>query len=272
MNAIPDGEPEDLTAKQRATVARQFGTLGSGNHFVEVCLDEGDRVWTVLHSGSRGIGNQLAQGHIKTAKGIMKERLEKLEDPDLAYLAEGTPEFAAYIRDMLWAQRYAYASRQKMANALNGALFEAVGWDRLPVAVSQINCHHNFSQLEEHDGRRLWVTRKGAIKADVGDMGVIPGSMGASTYIVKGLGNKASYNSCSHGAGRRMSRSQAKRELDAHSLKVAMFGRTWNNSNADSLVDEHPRAYKDIEKVMAAQSDLCEVQHTLHQVLNYKGV
>lgn len=258
-----------LSGKQQNKAGEQFGTLGSGNHFAEVCLDERDRVWCVLHSGSRGIGNQLAQQHIAVAKGLMKERLISLEDPDLAYLVQGEPSFEAYLADMLWAQRYAMGSRTVMAQRALASLFEVVGHGE---HVRTINCHHNFTQLERHHGKDLWITRKGAIKAAVGDEGVIPGSMGTRSYVVSGRGSAAAYNSCSHGAGRRMSRGQARRELTADSLRSAMTGRTWNASAADLLVDEHPDAYKDIDRVMADQADLVTVQHTLRQVFNYKGV
>ncbi|WP_066368206.1 RtcB family protein [Herbidospora mongoliensis] len=258
----------ELTPKQDKTVAVQFGTLGSGNHFVEVCLDERDRVWTVLHSGSRGIGNQLATRHIADAKKAMKQAAIGLEDPDLAYFTQGTPEFTAYIDDMLWSQAYAMASRARMDAVLSNALFSVVGKGR---RVRTINCHHNFTQRETHQGKNLWITRKGAIKADTGDEGVIPGSMGTQSYIVRGKGNADSYHSCSHGAGRRMSRGQAKRTLTASSLKKAMEGRTWNADRASSLVDEHPEAYKSIDRVMADQTDLVTVQHTLRQIFNYKG-
>jgi tRNA-splicing ligase RtcB (3'-phosphate/5'-hydroxy nucleic acid ligase) len=262
------GHPRtELTGKQDATLVAQFGTLGSGNHFVEVCLDEDDRVWHVLHSGSRGIGNQLASQHIKAARGVMKRMFITLEDPDLAYFAQGTPEFDHYIADMLWAQRYAMGSRQVMADALSRSLFEVVGHGRV---VDVINCHHNFTQREHHMGRDLWITRKGAIKAGVGDRGVIPGSMGARSYIVEGLGNPASFTSCSHGAGRTMSRSQAKRDLTPDSLREAMGDRVWNG-DATALLDEHPLAYKPIEEVMAAQADLVKPLHELHQIFNYKG-
>ncbi|MCG5214964.1 RtcB family protein [Streptosporangium sp. KLBMP 9127] len=257
-----------LSAKQVTTVARQFGTLGSGNHFVEVCLDERDQVWTVLHSGSRGIGNQLATKHIAEAKTLMRRYFIELEDPDLAYLVQGTPEFTAYIRDMLWSQRYAMASRARMDQALSTALFGVVGKGS---RLRTINCHHNFTQQETHHGKDLWITRKGAIKADTGDEGVIPGSMGTRSYIVRGLGNPSSYASCSHGAGRRMSRGQARRALTAESLTTAMEGRTWNADRAAALVDEHPKAYKSIDRVMRDQQDLVEVQHTLRQIFNYKG-
>ena len=257
-----------LTSKQENTAACQFGTLGSGNHFVEVCLDEREVVWTVLHSGSRGIGNQLASAHIKVARQLAKTGALALEDPDLAYFVQGSPEFEGYVAAMLWAQRYAMASRARMADGLNRALLDFVGAGR---ELRRVNCHHNFTQRERHDGRDLWITRKGAIKAAVGDEGVIPGSMGTRSYIVTGLGDTASYTSCSHGAGRRMSRSQAKRDLTVESLHAAMGGRTWNADRAEALLDEHPASYKSIDQVMEDQRDLVSVQHVLTQVLNYKG-
>ena len=264
------GRPRtELDAKQERTTAAQFGTLGSGNHFVEVCLDERDRVWTVLHSGSRGIGNQLAQRAIAEAKGLMRERVERLEDPDLAYLVQGEPAFDTYIADMLWAQAYAMGSRRVMAERLLASLFSVVGAGE---HVRTINCHHNFTQLETHGGQDLWITRKGAIKAGVGDEGVIPGSMGTRSYIVAGLGSEESYTSCSHGAGRRLSRSKARKTLTVDSLREAMGGRSWNDDAAERLLDEHPASYKDIDRVMADQKDLVSVSHTLRQVFNYKGV
>ncbi len=263
------GEPAtELTPKQRTTAATQFGTLGSGNHFVEVCLDESDRVWLVLHSGSRGIGNQLAQKAIAQAKGLVKERFETLEDPDLAYLVEGDPAWQTYITDMLWAQRYALGSRERMMDAAVTSLVEVVGRGR---EMQRINCHHNFTQRERHDGRDLWITRKGAIKAAKGDLGVIPGSMGTRSYIVEGLGNEASYHSCAHGAGRRLSRNQARKTLTVDSLRQSMAGRVWNDRSAQALLDEHPASYKDIDQVMADQTDLVTVTATLRQIVNYKG-
>lgn len=268
--------PHTLSPRQEAKARAQFGTLGSGNHFVEVCLDERGKVWTVLHSGSRGIGNQLATYHIDKAKGAMKEYLTTLGDPNLAYFTEGTPEFAAYIADMRWAQRYAYESRARMNSQLLASLAEAVRPKRTPTAeeitVQVINAHHNYTEREHHGGRDLWITRKGAIKAGPGDMGVIPGSMGTDTYIVRGKGNPDSYHSSAHGAGRRMSRGEARRRLDKLGLREQMTGKTWLTGSATALIDEDPRAYKDITTVMADQSDLTEVVHVLTQVLNYKGV
>lgn len=258
-----------------AKAVHQMGSLGSGNHFFEVCLDELDRVWLVLHSGSRGVGNELAKIHIDKASKLMKRYFIELEDRDLAYLVEGQPEFNAYIDDMLWAQEYARVNRERMMSNAIDAFRRSTGLAAYPEDV--VNCHHNFTQREHHNGRNVWLTRKGAIQARSGDRGVIPGSMGAATYIVKGLGNPASYNSCSHGAGRRMGRKEAIRRLTVDSLVNAMKGKAWNGGpgtregNAALLLDEHPDAYKDIDQVMADQSDLVTIEHTLHQVLNYKG-
>jgi tRNA-splicing ligase RtcB len=267
----------ELSTKQITKITDQFGTLGSGNHFVEVCLDERDRVWVVLHSGSRGIGNQLATQHIETAKGLMKKLFISLEDPDLAYLVEDTAEFDAYIADMLWAQEYARANRQAMMDAVLAELWTFIGTKGDGAGhgagheVRRINCHHNYTEREHHLGNDVWLTRKGAIRARQGDFGVIPGSMGTSSYIVRGLGNPASYFSCSHGAGRRMSRSRARREIALGDFVASMEGRDWQEGKADQLLDEAPQAYKDIDQVMADQADLVAIEHTLHQILNYKG-
>jgi RNA-splicing ligase RtcB len=266
---LADHQPAtDLSDDRADRAAKQFGTLGSGNHFFELCVDERGRCWVVLHSGSRGIGNQLAQAHIAKARKLAKEAMLKLEDPDLAYFLQGTPEFAAYIADMLWAQDYARANRDQMMDNAMRELFGFLGFGR---ETRRINCHHNFTQPELHGGRRLWVTRKGAIKADIGDLGVIPGSMGTRSYIVAGKGNPASWMSCAHGAGRRYSRTQAKKLFTAADLATQMAGKTWLSGRAHALVDEIPAAYKDIDQVMADQADLVKVLHTLHQVLNYKG-
>ncbi len=258
----------ELAADRTTKVLKQFGTLGSGNHFFELCVDERQRVWVVLHSGSRGIGNQLAQAHIAKARMLAKHLELRLEDPDLAYFVEGTPEFVAYIGDMLWAQDYARANRDQMMDNAMREVFAFLGFGR---ETQRINCHHNFTQREVHGGNELWITRKGAIKADTGDLGVVPGSMGTRSYIVRGKGNPASWTSCSHGAGRRHSRTQAKKLFTTADLAAQMEGKVWLAQRAEALVDEIPAAYKDIDQVMADQSDLVEVLHTLHQVLNYKG-
>jgi tRNA-splicing ligase RtcB len=258
----------EFAADRAQKAAKQFATLGSGNHFFEMCVDERSRVWVVLHSGSRGIGNQLATMHINTARRLAKDLELRLEDRDLAYFLEGTPEFAAYIGDMLWAQEYARANRDQMMDNAMREVFAFVGIGR---ETQRINCHHNFTQREVHDGRELWITRKGAIKADTGDLGVIPGSMGTRSYIVRGKGNPQSWMSCSHGAGRRHSRTKAKKLFTTADLEEQMLGKVWLSHRANALVDEIPAAYKDIDVVMADQADLVDVLHTMHQVLNYKG-
>ncbi len=266
LNAHP---LSSLTEKLPAKALTQLGSLGSGNHFLELCLDEHNHVWLVLHSGSRGVGNILGSGHIKVAR---RQELG-IEDRDLAYFLESQPEFHAYIQDMLWCQDYALFSRSLMFSRAMVSLATAVG-RKVVAATDVINCHHNFAAQETHsiDGELIpvWVTRKGAIRAEIGDRGVIPGSMGACSYIVEGKGISESYNSCAHGAGRRMSRGQAKRELSKDDLRIRMEGIAWNQ-NASALLDEHPLAYKDIEQVMEDQADLVTVTHVLRQVLNYKG-
>jgi tRNA-splicing ligase RtcB len=210
----------------------------------------------------------LAQVHITKARNLFKDGTTPLEDPDLAYFLQGTPEFDAYIGDMLWAQDYALANREQM---MDNALRVFFGLNGRGSEKARINCHHNFSNYERHGDNWLWITRKGAIQADKGRFGVIPGSMGTRSYIVEGLGNPESWNSCSHGAGRRMSRNQAKKLLTKESLAQAMEGKNWQHDKADQLVDEHPAAYKDIDRVMEDQKDLVQVVHTLRQIANYKG-
>ena len=265
-----DAHPHTLTDKLRETAFAQLGTLGSGNHFLETCLDndgmDGEgRVWVVLHSGSRGVGNQLANQHIKRAR----DQKQGLEDPDLSYFTKGQESFDAYLYDMLWAQEYAYANRELMMTAALEDLFAFVEGGH---EVTRINCHHNFAAQETHGGRTVWVTRKGAIRAQVGDSGIIPGSMATGTFITTGRGNLYSYNSSSHGAGRKLSRGAAKKQFTVESLNGLMAGKAWNSDQAQSLLDEHPDAYKDILAVMEAQADLTQPVHTLHQVLNYKGI
>jgi RNA-splicing ligase RtcB len=258
----------DLSANQERRAATQFGTLGSGNHFLELCVDERDRVWVLLHSGSRGIGNTLAQMHIAKARALATALDRRLEDPDLASFTEGTPEFAAYIADMLWAQAYARANRDRMMDNAMREVFDVIGFGS---ETRRINCHHNFTEREAHDGRELWVTRKGAIRAGAGELGVIPGSMGTRSYIISGKGNPASWQSCSHGAGRRHSRTRAKKLFTTADLAEQMKGTAWLSKRAAALLDEIPAAYKDIDRVMADQADLVDIVHTLRQVLNYKG-
>ena len=247
---------------------KQMGTLGSGNHFAEVSLDDDSQVWLVIHSGSRGIGNILAQSHITEAKAVARRLDIGLEDPNLAYLLEGTPEFDHYIADLRFAQAYARKNRETMMDAMLRIFFRFVGKD---LELDRVNCHHNYTEREVHQGRELWITRKGAISATVGEMGVLPGSMGTDSYIVEGLGNPDSYNSSAHGAGRRMSRTRARKTLTPDSLHDAMRGRTWLSNRAKALVDEHPDAYKDVREVIRLSADLVKVRHRLQAILNYKG-
>jgi tRNA-splicing ligase RtcB len=268
LSQNPAPRRNEMDTKLLVRAAEQLGSLGGGNHFVEISLDEDDGVWIVLHSGSRGVGNVLASGHIRDARRLADELERALEDKDLAYFLTTDPNFEAYRNDVLWSQAYALANRQFMLEAVFEALRGFVqGWK----VLEQIQCHHNYMALEEHDGRKVWITRKGAINAERGARGVIPGSMGTDTYIVTGLGNPASYNSAAHGAGRKMSRSAAKKAISVDDLRVAMEGRTWLTGSAESLIDEAPAAYKDIADVMEDQADLVRVDHRIHAILNYKG-
>ena len=245
----------------------QLGTLGSGNHFIEVTVDEEQRVWLFLHSGSRGIGNKIAQRHIATARTLCERWWIQLPDPDLAYLVEGTDEFWAYMRDLRWAQKFALLNREEMMDRVIGCV-EA--WMNEPVAESErINCHHNFTQQENHFGKNVWVSRKGAIEASAGRPGLIPGSMGTASYVVEGKGDRVSLCSSPHGAGRAHSRSAARRTFTAEDLRTAMKGIEYRDT--DAFVDEIPAAYKDIDQVMADAEDLVEVRHTLRQIVNVKG-
>jgi len=266
-----DAQPEMVQRSDklwRKTID-QSGSLGSGNHFAEVCLDETDTVWVVLHSGSRGVGNEIAKRHIEGAKKLMKQYFIELADPDLAYFVQDTPEFDAYVHDMLWAQDYARSNREQMMDAALQSLEQTIG--RPYERVEIIDCHHNYTEREHHHSRDLWVTRKGAIRAREGDKGIIPGSMATGTYIVEGLGNERAFSSASHGAGRRMSRGVARKTVTEAELRADMAGKAWNDRDAKALLDEAPAAYKPIADVMDAQADLVRVLHTLRQVLNYKG-
>ncbi len=265
----PLPRPDVLTRKELAKAGPQLGTLGGGNHFVEVSLDADERVWCVLHSGSRGIGNRLATRHIDAARRLCADLQRALEDRDLAYFLQTDEQFEHYVDHMLWAQRYAFANREIMMAALLGALAAAVG--RPPAVTERINCHHNYAATETHGGSPMWITRKGAIRARAGDRGVIPGSMGTDTFVVTGLGNPDAYDSAAHGAGRRMSRRRAKRDLSIDDFRNAMAGRTWQSGRAERLVDESPMAYKDIATVMADQADLVRIDHVLGAIMNYKG-
>ena len=268
-HGVPDSVARD--AKLRAKTPRQFGTLGSGNHFLELCTDERGVVWLMLHSGSRGPGNTLALRHIEAAKGLLRRSLEELPDPDLAYFVQGTPEFDAYITDLLWAQAYAFGNRGRMMRVALDALAAVTGRDG-DLEVTTIQNHHNYARRERHGGKELWITRKGAISARAGELGVIPGSMGTGSFVVRGLGNPDSYLSAAHGAGRAMSRNQARKSFTVEDIELAMEGRTWLHKAAAQLIDEIPGAYKDLDSVMADQTDLVAVVHRLDTVVNYKGV
>ena len=250
----------------------QLGTLGSGNHFVEVCLDEAQHVWLVLHSGSRGVGNRIADHHIRIAQKLMALSNVQLKDRDLAYLPEHTEEFKHYIRDLLWAQDFALANREEMMDRamaeLSYTMFKEAGHEEA-MTKQRINCHHNFTQLENHFGKNMWITRKGAIQMLPGQMGVIPGSMGTRSYIVSGLGNPMSYNSAPHGAGRKMSRNQARQKFTMKDLEKSMEG--VSARLRPKLIDEIPGAYKDIDEVMENSRELVKIEHTLKQIVNVKG-
>ena len=247
---------------------RALGTLGGGNHFTEVCLDENDRIWSTLHSGSRGVGNRIGNHYIKLAQQICKKRGIELPDRDLAFLSEGTEEFDDYIRDLHWAQRFALLNREEMMERMLEELRQ-----RVPgiegIEVSRINCHHNFTQIEHHFGHDVWVTRKGAVKASVGMRAMIPGSMGTRSYIVSGLGNRESFESAPHGAGRRMSRTKARQSHTMKDLETEMAGIEFRKSQV--LLDEIPSAYKDIDRVMEHAQNLVHIEHTLRQIINCKG-
>ena len=258
---------EDLDKKFGTNNWReQIGTLGGGNHFIELCIDENDDVWATLHSGSRGIGNKIGMYYIKIATKLMEKYHIKLPDPDLSYLPEDTPEFDEYIHYLHWAQKFALLNREEMMDRFLEELKYSV---REFKELERINSHHNFTQIENHFGHNVWITRKGAVKADTMDRGMIPGSMGTKSYIISGLGNKMSFNSSPHGAGRRMSRTKARQEFKIEDLDKAMEGIEFRRS--DVLIDEIPGAYKNIDEVMENAKELVKIDHTLKQILNCKG-
>jgi tRNA-splicing ligase RtcB len=245
----------------------QLGSLGSGNHFIEVSLDEADRVWLFLHSGSRGVGNKLAQRHIKIAQDLAKRWWITLPDPDLAYLDEGTDEFSAYIRDLRWAQHFALLNREEMMHRVADCVS---AWLGRPVDPEEtVNTHHNYTERETHFGKEVWLSRKGAIDASEGKPGLIPGSMGTRSYVVTGKGNRLALNSSPHGAGREYSRSAARKRFSRAQLETAMNGIEWRKT--DAFLDEIPGAYKDIDVIMEDSKDLVEIRHVLRQVVNVKG-
>ncbi len=263
---------ERLCEKHRAVAKsnnhRHLGTLGTGNHFIEVCLDQDERVWLMLHSGSRGVGNRIGTHFIALARKELERRDLRLPDADLAWLREGTTLFDDYVAAVGWAQEYARVNRELMMRRVARACRAALGRD-FPARVEAVNCHHNYVAREAHYDQNVWVTRKGAVRARAGELGIIPGSMGAGSYIVRGLGNPESFHSCSHGAGRVMSRTEAKKRvtLEEHLRATAAV----ECRRDAAVIDETPAAYKPLEAVMAAQRDLVEVVHTLRQVVCVKG-
>ena len=256
---------------------QQIGTLGGGNHFIEIVLDEEDRVWAFLHSGSRGVGLKISQHHQKIAKRITRDIFweQKLADPELSFIPRklnrrSLPEFTDYVEDMRWAQRLAACNREAMMDRVLASMRRYIG--EFPVnELEQVQCHHNFAEWEHHDGHDLLVVRKGAIAAHEGRLGLIPGSMGTKSYVVRGLGNEASFCTAPHGAGRRMSRTRARAELSEDEFRKQMSGVEWSG-NADRLLDEAPDAYKDIDRVIEQSRDLVEVVHELRPILNCKGL
>jgi tRNA-splicing ligase RtcB len=247
--------------------ALQLGTLGGGNHFIEVCLDEAGRVWVMLHSGSRGIGNAIGSYFIELAKRDAEKQGIQVPDRDLAYFPEGAAHFDDYVEAVGWAQDYARANREEMMDLVLEALRRHL--PAFEVTGAAVNCHHNYVEREEHYGEKVWLTRKGAIRARAGELGIIPGSMGARSYIVRGRGVAESFHSCAHGAGRRMSRKAAHQRFSVEDLETQTRGVICRKDKG--VLDEIPAAYKDIDEVMANQSDLVEVVHTLKQVLCVKG-
>jgi len=251
-----------------ARVWTQLGTLGGGNHFIEICLDESDRVWVILHSGSRNVGKTIGETAIGMARDQAQRLQRNLPDRDLAWLDEGTPQFEEYVDGLRWAQDYAAHNRDLMLLAVLSALRAAFGRD-IGTAEHAVNCHHNYSSIEEHFGEQVWITRKGAVAARAGQLGIVPGSMGARSYIVRGKGNANSYCSCAHGAGRRMSRNAARRSFSVADLRAQTAGVECRKDAG--VLDEIPAAYKDIDAVMTAQAELVDVVHSLKQVMCIKG-
>ena len=248
---------------------QQLGTLGGGNHFIEICLDEADDVWIMLHSGSRGVGNLIGRHYIEIAKREMERHSIHLPDRDLSYFEEGSRYFNEYVDAVGWAQDYARLNRQIMMELVIRTLRESKELPPFTLEEKAVNCHHNYVERELHYGENVFVTRKGAVRAGLGELGIIPGSMGAKSFIVRGKGNPESFCSCSHGAGRKMSRTQAKASITLAQHREATAGIECRKD--EQVIDESPAAYKDIDTVMQAQTDLVEVVHTLKQVVCVKG-
>ena len=253
----------------RGNDLNHLGTLGTGNHFIEMCLDEDAQVWLLLHSGSRGVGNRIGTYFIELAKKDMRAAGIDLPDENLGYLQHGTTHFDDYVEAVQWAQDFALWNRRLMMEAVVRALRESGAVPPFETTEDAVNCHHNYVAIEQHYGEEVFVTRKGAVRAQAGDLGIIPGSMGAKSFIVRGKGNPESFNSCSHGAGRSMSRTEAKKRFTIDDQVKATQGVECRKDA--NVIDEIPMAYKDIDAVMEAQSDLVEVVHTLKQVVCVKG-
>lgn len=266
LTALAEKHPKIRQAAER--VPLHAGTLGTGNHFIEICLDEVDRVWVMLHSGSRGIGNRIGTYFIELAKQDMRNWFINLPDADLAYFPQGTDHFLDYCEAVNWAQQFASLNRELMMAAVYRAIADTIP-KPFETADMAVNCHHNYVAWERHYGENVMVTRKGAVRARKDDLGIIPGSMGARSYIVRGLGNHESFHSCSHGAGRAMSRGQAKKRFTLADHAAATAGVECRKD--EGVLDETPGAYKPIDAVMAAQRDLVEIVHTLRQVVCVKG-
>jgi len=264
---IKQSEPESMWDIKANRWMTQLGTLGGGNHFIEICLDENDKVWVMLHSGSRGVGNQIGRKFIALAKEDMRVHHINLPDKDLSYLSEGTQHFNDYWDAVEWAQEYASINRRMMMELVFGQLYRY--FPNIGTHGEYVNCHHNYVAKENHYGSNVYVTRKGAIRARRGDLGIIPGSMGAKSFIVRGKGDPQSFNSCSHGAGRRMSRTEAKKTFNLADLELQTAGVELRRR--ESIIDEIPGSYKDIDRVMELQKDLVEPVHTLKQILCVKG-
>jgi tRNA-splicing ligase RtcB len=264
-----DGIADKHKAVRSSNSIEHLGTLGTGNHFIELCLDEADHVWVMLHSGSRGVGNRIGSYFIALAKEQMRRLGVSLVDADLAYFSEGRRHFDDYCEAVGWAQDFARTNRTLMMSAVSSALRKHRGLRPFTAESTAVNCHHNYVAREHHYGEDVWVTRKGAVRAGAGELGIIPGSMGAKSYIVRGKGNPESFCSCSHGAGRKMSRTEAKQRFTVEDHVAATAGIECRKDAA--VIDETPGAYKNIDAVMAAQSDLVEVVHTLRQVVCVKG-
>lgn len=268
LNRMTEKHPQLLKAFGKFSKwVNQMGTLGGGNHFIEVCLDESNQVWVMLHSGSRGIGNAMADYFIQLAKKDMEQWMIHLPDHNLAYFPEGTEHFYDYVEAVTWAQEYAFRNRQCMVELVLAALARHL--PAFEVTSEVVNCHHNYVAMEHHFGENVWVTRKGAIRAREGDLGIIPGSMGARSYIVRGKGNPESFTSSAHGAGRRMSRTAAEKQFTEADMVRQTEGVICRKDKG--VIDEIPGAYKDIDKVMENQRDLTDVLHTLKQVVCVKG-